>query len=305
MPKPQPDLSNLITGITNATRSVIEEYNRVMMRKGYLMGLSSGFRDIDNFTHGFRKSEVVVLASRPSIGKTSLALGFVEAAILPRSSKMTPPVRTLVFSLEMTAHQVSGRLLSSLARVSLKLLRDGLISKKGDEVNRLLQAASDLAQAPLIICDKNDIDVYGIREIARLEHAKEPLGIIVIDYVQLIRPSDDMAPQPREQQMAEISRELKAMAKELDIPVVILSQLNRSSEKESRSPRLGDLRDSGALEQDADVVMIMTRPKEADDRFQVADDAVDLIVAKQRNGPVGELKLTFLRDITRFEHYTP
>jgi replicative DNA helicase len=132
-------------------------------------------------------------------------------------------------------------------------------------------------------------------------YARYKLGMIIVDYLQLLSSADSQT--PREQQVAEISRGLKAMAKELDLPVLVLSQLNRSSEKENRAPRLSDLRESGSIEQDADVVLMLARPKDADERYQTAADAADLIVAKQRNGPVGELKLTFLKDTTRFENY--
>jgi len=133
-------------------------------------------------------------------------------------------------------------------------------------------------------------------------HARNKLGLIIVDYLQLLSPVDSKV--PREQQVAEASRGLKALAKELEVPVVVLSQLNRSSEKENRAPKLADLRESGSIEQDADVVLMLARPKDADEKYQVAADSAELIVAKQRNGPVGELRLTFLRDITRFENYT-
>jgi replicative DNA helicase len=139
------------------------------------------------------------------------------------------------------------------------------------------------------------------RRVAQRLRDKGGLGLIVVDYLQLVSGTDPKA--NREQQVAEISRGMKAMAKELHVPVIVLSQLNRASEKENRVPRLSDLRESGSIEQDADVVLMLARPKEADEKFQTAADSADLIVAKQRNGPVGEIKLTFLRDITRFENH--
>jgi replicative DNA helicase len=141
-----------------------------------------------------------------------------------------------------------------------------------------------------------------LRAKARRVASRHKLGLIIVDYLQLLNPTDSKV--PREQQVAEASRGLKSLAKELDVPVVVLSQLNRSSEKENRPPRLADLRESGSIEQDADVVLMLARPKEADEKFQVAADSAELIVAKQRNGPVGELRLTFLRDLTRFENFT-
>jgi replicative DNA helicase len=141
-----------------------------------------------------------------------------------------------------------------------------------------------------------------LRAKARRVYSRNKLGLIIVDYLQLLSPIDSKV--PREQQVAEASRGLKALAKELDVPVLVLSQLNRSSEKENRAPRLADLRESGSIEQDADVVLMLARPKDADEKYQVATDSAELIVAKQRNGPVGELRLTFLRDITRFENFT-
>jgi len=240
-----------------------------------------------------------VLAARPSMGKTSLALNMAESAAMP---KRGTPVTTLVFSLEMSAAQLALRMLCARARVNMKLLRDGLLSKNGEEQQRLLQAADEFSKSPIYIDDSSHLTIMELRAKARRLHARQPLGFIIVDYLQLLSPTDPKT--PREQQVAEISRGLKALAKELDVPVLVLSQLNRSAEKENRTPKLSDLRESGSIEQDADVVLMLARPKDADEKFQVAADSAELIVAKQRNGPVGELKLTFLRDITRFENFT-
>ena len=271
----------------------------MMMKKGEMTGTPSGFHDLDRLTFGFQKQEMIVLAARPSIGKTSLALNFAEAAALPKRGE---PVPVLIFSLEMSASQLALRMLCSRARVNMKLLREGLLSKNGDEQQRLLQAADEFTKAPIFLDDSGHLSVMELRAKARRVHARRKLGFIIVDYLQLLSPVDSQA--PREQQVAEASRGLKALAKELDLPVIVLSQLNRSSEKENRAPRLADLRESGSIEQDADVVIMLARPKDTDEKFQVAADSADLIVAKQRNGPVGEGKLTFLRDITRFENYT-
>jgi len=166
-----------------------------------------------------------------------------------------------------------------------------------------VQTADEFSKAPLFIDDSSHLSIMELRAKARRLHARTPLGFIVVDYLQLLSPVD--AKVPREQQVAEASRGLKSLAKELNVPVLVLSQLNRSAEKDDRPPRLSDLRESGSIEQDADVVLMLARPKEADEKFQVAADSAELIVAKQRNGPVGDLKLTFIRDITRFENYTP
>jgi len=243
---------------------------------------------------------MIVLAARPSMGKTSLALNMVEAAAMPKRGESHT---VLLFSLEMSSAQLALRMLCARARVNMKLLRDGLLSKNGEEQQRLLQAADEFSKAPIFIDDSSHLTIMELRAKARRLAARHKLGFIVVDYLQLLSPTDPKV--PREQQVAEISRGLKALAKELDVPVLVLSQLNRSAEKENRTPKLSDLRESGSIEQDADVVLMLARPKDADEKFQVAADSAELIVAKQRNGPVGDLKLTFLRDITRFENFTP
>jgi replicative DNA helicase len=282
------------------TRDAMNVITKMMMKKGELTGVSSGFKDLDGLMWGFQRQEMIILAARPSMGKTSLALNFAEAVALPKKAG-TPGSPVLVFSLEMSASQLALRMLCSRARVNMKLLRDGLLSKNGDEQTRLLQAADEFSKAPIFIDDSSAISIMQLRAKARRVHSRTPLGFIVVDYLQLLSPTDPRV--PREQQVAEASRGLKALAKELDVPVLVLSQLNRSSEKDNRTPKLSDLRESGSIEQDADVVLMLARPKDADEKFQVAADSAELIVAKQRNGPVGELRLTFLRDITRFENF--
>ena len=282
------------------TREAMNVITKMMMKKGELTGVSSGFKDLDALLWGFQKQEMIILAARPSMGKTSLALNFAEAAAMPIKGQ---PAGVLIFSLEMGASQLALRMLCSRAKVNMKLLRDGLLSKNGDEQTRLLQAADEFSKAPIFIDDSSALSIMQLRAKARRIHGRHPLGFIMVDYLQLLSPTDPRV--PREQQVAEASRGLKQLAKELDVPVLVLSQLNRSSEKDNRTPKLSDLRESGSIEQDADVVLMLARPKDADEKFQVAADSAELIVAKQRNGPVGELKLTFLRDITRFENYHP
>lgn len=278
-------------------------------------GISTGLRDLDAMTFGFHPQEMVVVAARPSVGKTSLATKFIEAAVLPEQSNLKP-VPTLMFSLEMSSEQLAMRMLCSRARVDLKSIRDGFCSKQQQE--DLANVASEFKSAPLWIDDSGSLTIYELRGKARRLHAKEKLGFIVIDYLQLLTGSDSRV--PREQQIAEISRGVKALAKELNLPVIVLSQLNRDSERESRDPRLSDLRESGSIEQDADVVFLLHRPRKSkkDDskkgyREETEDDSelpsdteveeIGLIIAKQRNGPVGPIKLTFMRRYTRYENY--
>jgi replicative DNA helicase len=281
------------------THEAMNVITKMMMKKGELTGVASGFRDLDALTFGFQKAEMIVLAARPSMGKTSLALNMAEAAAMPRKGEAAA---TLIFSLEMSAPQLALRMLCARAKVNMKLLREGLLSKNGTEQSELIKAADEFSKSPLFIDDSSHLSIMELRAKARRVHARHKLGFVIVDYLQLLSPTDPRV--PREQQVAEASRGLKALAKELSVPVLVLSQLNRSSEKDNRPPRLSDLRESGSIEQDADVVMMLARPKDADEKFQVATDSAELIVAKQRNGPVGELKLTFLRDITRFENFT-
>ena len=283
------------------TKEAMNVIHKMMMKKGEMTGVPSGFTDLDHLTFGFQRQEMIVLAARPSMGKTSFALNIAEAATIPKRGQ---PFPTLIFSLEMSGSQLALRMLCSRARVNMVRLRNEVLSKDGDEQQKLLAAADEFSKAPLFIDDSSNMSIMQLRAKARRVHARAKLGMIIVDYLQLLSPIDSRV--PREQQVAEASRGLKALAKELDVPVVVLSQLNRSSEKENRVPRLADLRESGSIEQDADVVLMLARPKDApDEKFQVAAESMELIVAKQRNGPVGEQKLTFLKDFTRFENYTP
>ena len=294
--------------VTDMDKPVAEAFSiiaKMLEKAGALTGITSGFIDLDKLLFGFQKSEMVVLAARPSMGKTSLVLNFVEAAALPPHGKREA-VPTLLFSLEMSAAQIALRMLCAHARVKMDMLRQGFIGSKSEETSRLGESAKALKAAPIFVDDSSQISIMELRAKARRVHSRLKLsgrgvGLIIVDYLQLVAGTDPKV--PREQQVAEISRGLKALAKELDVPVIVCSQLNRASEKENRTPRLSDLRESGSIEQDADVVLMLSRPKDADERYQVAADLAELTVAKQRNGPVGDIKLTFLREITRFENH--
>ncbi len=214
------------------TREAMNVITKMMMKKGELTGVASGYKDLDALTWGFQRGEMIILAARPSMGKTSLALNFAEASAMPKKGA---GVATVVFSLEMSASQLALRMLCSRARVNMKLLRDGLLSKNGDEQNRLVQAADEFSKSPIFIDDSSALSIMQLRAKARRIHARHKLGFIIVDYLQLLSPTDGNM--PREQQVAEASRGLKALAKELDVPVLVLSQLNRSSEKENRTPK--------------------------------------------------------------------
>lgn len=267
-------------------------------------GLSSGFKDLDGMTYGFHGSEMIVLAARPSVGKTSLAMNFVEHAAMP---KRGPAIPVLVFSLEMGADQLAMRLIWSVSRVDHKKVRDGFVSN--DEKRRIIDAAKQIKEAPIFIDDSGQITILQLRAKARRVHREHKVGLIVIDYLQLISGTDSRI--AREQQISEISRGIKSLAKELNVPIIVLSQLNRESEKESRDPRLSDLRESGSIEQDADVVFLLHRPRkgkakeEKDSHFTDEVEKIELIIAKQRNGPVGVVPLSFIRRFTRYENFMP
>lgn len=271
---------------------------RMLQHRGELTGVASGFIDLDKLTFGFRPGEMIVLAARPSMGKTSLALNIAENAV---TSNRNTPVPTLFFSLEMSSEQLAMRLLCSRSGVDMNKLRNGFIPRS--ELTNLSAVANELKKAPLWIDESSGLSITEMRAKARRMYNKHKLGLVVIDYLQLLASADPKV--PREQQISEISRGVKAMAKELGVPVIVLSQLNRESEKERRQPRLSDLRESGSIEQDADVVLMLSKRRDSEEEKEVFLDLVprDLIIAKQRNGPIGIVPLAFRKSLTRFENY--
>jgi replicative DNA helicase len=279
--------------------------NRIMSGESSA-GVLTGYKDLDKMTFGLHKGEMIVLAARPSMGKTSLAMNIAEYAAIPKHGD---PSNVLVFSLEMGADQLAMRMLCRRAHANMRRVRDGTLSK--DDLRSITTVAGELKKAPLWIDDVSHVTIVELRAKARRIQSRlkmeggAGLGLIVIDYLQLVSGHGDSRT-PREQQIAEISRGLKGLAKELQLPVLVLSQLNREAEKENREPRLSDLRESGSIEQDADVVLLLAKPKESDDKSSVPSGVrkVSLIIAKQRNGPVGSVDLTFVPEYTSFENYT-
>ena len=259
-----------------------------------ITGLPTGFIDLDLQLTGFHRGELLVLAARPGLGKTSLALNMAMHVAL-REDKAVG-----VFSLEMPADQLLMRLLASSARVDMKKLRGGRLTAADQE--KFQQVAGALFNAPIYIDDSGTLSSFELRAKARRLKQKEPrLALLIIDYLQLMHQKGKV--ENRQLEVSEISRSLKALAKELDIPVLALSQLNRKiEERRGGRPMLSDLRESGAIEQDADVVMFIHRDEEPD-TSRAEEDAleVELIVAKQRNGPIGTIGLVFLSEYTRFE----
>ncbi len=291
--------------IKKSMESAVNLVHRLLQGKGEISGVSTGFIDLDRMTFGLHPQEMVVLAARPSMGKTSLALNIAETVTLPRPNSGCEPVTTLFFSLEMSAEQLAFRLLCSFSRVSMQKIKDGFAGK--EDMKKLARCANEIKEAPLWIDESGHLTILELRAKARRMASKQKnLGLIVIDYLQLVSGTDNRT--PREQQISEISRGIKAMAKELKVPVLVLSQLNRESEREKRRPRLSDLRESGSIEQDADVVMLLSARKERDTEEASADaragSVIDLIIAKQRNGPVGDVPLTFIPELTRFENHS-
>lgn len=271
----------------------VEKIDELYQNDDALSGLSTGLNDLDKKTSGLQRSELIIVAGRPSMGKTTLVMNMAEHAAL-QSKK---PV--LVFSMEMPADALAMRMMSSLGRIDQSRIRSGKLNP--DEWPRITSAVNMLSEAPLFIDDSPALSPTELRSRAR-RLAKEfgQLGLIVIDYLQLMRVVGYKADN-RTAEISEISRSLKALAKELDVPVVALSQLNRSLEqRQDKRPVMSDLRESGAIEQDADLICFIYRDEVYNENSPEKNMA-EIIIAKQRNGPIGRVKVAFLGEFTRFE----
>jgi replicative DNA helicase len=251
-------------------------------------------------TNGMHEGEMIVIAARPSMGKTALAMNIAEHAAIDCGKPVA------VFSLEMSAQQLVQRLLCSRARVNGKALREGFINNA--TMNSLIGTAGQLTKAKMFIDDTPGLSILELRAKARRLRNREKIELVVIDYLQLLRSNSRRAQENRQIEIQEISYGIKALAKELKIPVIVLAQLNRNPEQRTGAgagrPRLSDLRESGTIEQDADVVGLLIRDKyyaEDDEAKKEAAGKATLIIAKQRNGPTGDVPLTFLEEFTRFE----
>lgn len=288
--KIKPSFSPLKELIKDSFRTI----ERLYEKKEIITGVPTGFEMLDEKTSGLQKSDLVVVAGRPSMGKTALALNIAQYAAIEAN------IPVAVFSLEMSKEQLAFRMLSSEARVDSQRLRRGFPGET--DWPKLTTAAGRLAEAPIFIDDTAAITVLEMKAKARRLRAERGLGLVVVDYLQLMRSLGSR--DSREQEISEISRSLKALAKELAIPVVALSQLNRQVEQRTnRRPQMADLRESGAIEQDADVIIFLYR----DEVYNRAEDnpekgIAEIIIGKQRNGPVGTVKLSFLEKFTRFEN---
>ena len=231
-----------------------------MLSKEEADGLLTGYKDLDNLTNGLKSAEMVVIAARPSVGKTSLAMNIVENIAFSHKY-INNPKNTLVFSLEMSASSLAMRLICGKAKVNMNDLRKGFVAKNYAE--KLNEISQQFQQAPIWVDDTSGLSINQIRAKARRVKSRNGLSLIVVDYLQLI--SGDRYSSSRENEISVISRGLKSMAKELEVPVIVLSQLNRDSEKEKRDPRLSDLRESGSIEQDADIVMLLGKQRKGED----------------------------------------
>ena len=271
-------------------------------RKELVTGVPTGFVDLDNMTAGMQPGDLVIIAGRPSMGKTAFALNVVEYAAVQNQTRHP----TIVFSLEMSKEQLVQRLLCSVSKVDASRLRTGHLGES--DWPKLTHGAGLLSEAPIFIDDTPAISILELRAKARRLKAEHNLGLIVVDYLQLMTGHNS---ESRQQEISDISRSLKALAKELSVPVIALSQLNRSLESRTdKRPMMADLRESGAIEQDADVIMFVFREAVYCEACKSKEKTCDkghekdaeIIIGKQRNGPIGTVHLTFRGEFTRFEN---
>ena len=286
--------------IKDAVVSALDSIEKLYDRKGEISGLATGFEDFDKMTDGLHGAEMIVIAARPSMGKTALAMNIAEHISLDGKRPVA------VFSLEMSSQQLVQRLLCSRAKVNLNNVRDGFMAER--DFQNLTHAAAKISESQIYIDDTAGISILELRAKARRLKAQHDIQLIVIDYLQLLKSTSKRAQDNRQLEISEISSGLKALAKELEIPIIVLAQLNRNPENRTGEakgrPKLSDLRESGSIEQDADLVGLLVREEYYADNEEEKEEKkglATLIIAKQRNGPVGDVPLTFLKEFTRFE----
>ncbi|HKN62434.1 MAG TPA: replicative DNA helicase, partial [Candidatus Acidoferrales bacterium] len=287
-----------LIGVKELVRENYERLERIFSEGRRITGLGTGYTDLDNQTAGLQPSELVILAARPSMGKTALALNIAENVALRKREPVA------IFSLEMSKESLLLRMLASEARVDAHKFRTGHMNR--DDWGKITGALSNLGEAPLWIDDSASSTVLEMGAKARRLKRDRGLSLMIVDYLQLVVPTHTGRGTNRQEEVSSISRSLKGLAKELKLPIVVLSQLTRAPEREDRKPQLADLRESGAIEQDADVVMFINRPNFYKTDLPEEDRAkAELIIAKQRNGPTGTLNFVFLARHTRFEEAAP
>ena len=280
------------TAIKDELAEAWERLEHLQKHSGTIRGVPTGFPQLDNILAGLQKSDLIILAARPSMGKTALALDIARQTATKHGTSVG------IFSLEMSSQQLVDRMLAAQAGVNAWRLRTGKISRD-DEYERLQAGIATLSEAPIYIDDRPSSSVLSMRTIARRLKIEKDLGLVVVDYLQLITPLHSRSGDSMVQQVTEISRSLKAMARELDVPVLALSQLSRAIESRRGKPRLSDLRDSGSIEQDADVVMFIHRDDKMNDNSDRPGIA-EIMIEKHRNGPTGKIDLRFDEEKTTF-----
>ncbi len=281
------------SSIKDIIKDSIESIDKLYQKKAHVTGIPTGYTDFDIKTAGLQPSDLIIIAGRPSMGKSALAINIVEYASI---FEKTP---VAFFSLEMSKEQLVQRLLCSHARVDAHKVRTGFLS--ASDWPSLTTAAGKLSEAPIFIDDTPGISVLELRAKARRLKSHHNIQLVAVDYLQLMRGAAQF--ENRQQEISEISRSLKALARELSVPIIAISQLSRAVESRTdRRPQLSDLRESGAIEQDADVVVLLMR-EEYYNPTEQNKGVADVIIAKQRNGPVGTVKLSFIKEYTRFENF--
>lgn len=278
--------------IKEVVKNSFDSIEKLFEKPGMVTGVETGFRDLDQITSGLQPSDLVIIAGRPSMGKTSFALDIARFAACKRK------VPTAIFSLEMSKEQLGLRMLCSEARVSSVKLRTGFLASS--DWPNLTAAAGRVSEAPIFIDDSPQLSTLDVRARSRRLKAEHSLGLVIIDYLQLMHGSRKI--ESRQLEISEISRGLKGLAKELNVPIIALSQLSRAVESRTdKRPLLSDLRESGSIEQDADVVAFIYRDEVYDNETAKAGIA-EILIRKQRNGPIGDVELAFLKEYTRFEN---
>ena len=287
-----------LVGVKELVRDNFDRLNKILTEGRRVTGLSTGYANLDNETSGLQPSEMVILAARPSMGKTALAIN-IACNVAVRNNE---PVA--IFSLEMSKESLLVRMLAAEARIDAHKFRTGHMGK--DDWSKIVNTLNGLSEAPLWVDDSASSTVMEMGAKARRLKRDRGLSLIIVDYLQLCVPVSSGRQSNRQEEVSGMSRALKALAKELRVPVVVLSQLTRAPEREERKPQLSDLRESGAIEQDADMVMFINRPNFYKTDLPEEDRAkAELIIAKQRNGPTGTLNFVFLAKHTRFEEAAP
>jgi replicative DNA helicase len=284
------------TPVRDLIKDAMQSIEHLVDSRG-MTGLATGFRDLDKITSGLHPGTVFVIAARPAMGKTSLAMNIAENVAIDQNKAVA------VFSLEMSSEELVKRMLCSRARANLRSLHNGFLREA--KFADLTNAASELMKSPMYIDDSAGLTIHQVRSRARRMKLQHDIQLVVIDYLQLMRAPSRRADSSRQVEIADISGGVKALAKELQIPIIVLSQLNRQPEqRDDGKPKLSDLRESGSIEQDADMVGLLVRPEVYADNDEERDKKkgkAQLIIAKQRNGPTGDVDLTFLNEYTRFE----